>query len=277
MARPESFSEEREILMREQWRPQMCPVDMDDIATWPSEVIAFLAAHSTELRVEREADRNYSLASSEFRTMNRAPLMPRSDEAKALIENVMADRELIAFHMTRLIDFNDVRKEGLLALNLPRHVVRLKEHLKIAGAIDELMEVDGAVTKMLEADTKFISREGAVWATPHRASLHDGGCDAFYESYGGEALERIASYSGGKLEQRLKQLGEPAVAVMRYPAYGWCSFTAFRLPQSMIELHLQHEGLWEATDCGWDIMIERDIPAKNIVNVLPLDDPAVAA
>ena len=72
----------------------------------------------------------------------------------------------------------------------------------------------------------------------------------FYESYGGEALERIAAYAGGKLEQRLKRLGTPAVVILRYPAYGWCKFSRGRLPQSMIELHLQHKGDWEAMDYG---------------------------
>lgn len=255
----------------------MHPVDMDKIATWPTDVTAFLTAHSKELRAEREADHRYTLSPSTYRIMNDAPPMPRWDEAKALIENAMADRELVAFHATRLIDLHEVRKQGLTTLDLEQHVTRLKGHLLDAGAVDELAEVDAAVTKMLKADRFFINREGAVWATPHRASLHDGGCDVFYESYGGEALERIARYAGGKLEQRLKQLGTPAVAIIRYPTYGWCKFTRGRLPQSMIELHLQHEGDWEAMDYGWDIMINRHVPAENIVAVVLLDDPAVAA
>ncbi|RWD28661.1 hypothetical protein [Mesorhizobium sp.] len=255
----------------------MHPVDMDKIATWPTRVTAFLTAHSRELRAEREADHKYTLSPSTYRIMNDAPPMPRWDEAKALIENVMADRELVAFHATRLIDFDHIRKDGLMMLDLEQHVARLKGHLQDAGAVDELAEVDAAVTKMLKADSFFNNREGAVWATPHRASLHDGGCDVFYESYGGEAIERIAGYARGKLEQRLKQLGTPAVVIIRYSAYGWCKFTHGRLPQSMIELHLQHEGDWEAMDYGWDIMINRDVPAENIVAVVPLDDPAVTA
>ena len=44
----------------------------------------------------------------------------------------------------------------------------------------------------------------------------------------------------------------------------------------MIELHLHHESRWEAMDYGWDIMINQDVPAKNIVAVMPLDDLKVA-
>ena len=255
----------------------MFPVDMDKITTWPSAVTAFLAAHSQELRSELEMHRDYCLLPSSCRIMNSPPLMPRWGEAKILIENVMADRELIAFHATKLIDFHDVRKDGLRKLNLVQHIARLKVHLQEASALDELAEVDGAVTKMLEADSFFINREGAVWATPHRASLHDGGCNDFFASYGGEAVATIAGYACGKLEQKLQQLGKPAVVIIRYPAYGWCDFTPGQLPQSMIELHLQHEGGWKAMGYSWDIMINRDVPAKNIVAVLPLDDPAVSA
>ena len=257
-------------------RLHMQPVDMDKITTWPSEVTTFLTTHSEELRFERKAHQNYTLSPSNFRIINEPPPMPRWSEAKALIESAMAERELIAFHATRLVDYRDVQKDGLLRLNLAQHVARLKKLLQSASAVDEVAEVDAAVTKMLQADSLFLKREGAVWATPHRASLHDGGCDVFFESFGGEALERIAGYARGKLERRLKQLGEPAVVIFRYPAYGWCKFTHARLPQSMIELHLHHESRWEAMDYGWDIMINQDVPAKNIVAVMPLDDLKVA-
>ncbi len=163
----------------------MCPVDMNNIATWPREVTKFLTTHSEELRIERKADQDYCLSSSEFRIMKNPPQMSRWREAEILIKNMMADRELIAFHATRLIDFDGVRKSGLLTLDLTQHVVRIKKALQNVAAADELAEIDAAVTKVLEADDNFIKRECAVWATPHRASLHDGGCDVFFDSYGG--------------------------------------------------------------------------------------------
>jgi hypothetical protein len=253
----------------------MDPVDMDKIGTWPNEITAFLTAHSKDLLAERAADRNYTLAPSDFRILNGSPPMPRWKEATALIENVMADRELLAFHATRLIESNEVQREGLLRLDLARHVARIKGQLEVAGAFDELAQIDAAVKKMLKADNSFINREGAVWATPNRASLHDGGCNVFFESYGGEAIKRVAGYAQGKLEQRLKLLGKPAVVIIRYPAYGWCEFTHRSLPQSMIKSYLRQESDWETMTCGWDIMIRRDVPPQNIVAVLPGEDVAL--
>lgn len=44
----------------------MHPVDMDRIVTWPDEVAAFLTVHSRQLRAEREADHEYTLAPSTY-------------------------------------------------------------------------------------------------------------------------------------------------------------------------------------------------------------------
>lgn len=256
----------------------MHPLDMDKIESWPVELTDFLSAHSGQLRRERQADHDYSLSPSTYRIEHDAPPMPKWEEAKVLAEQLLLDRDLLAFHATRLIDFDHVRNEGLIMLDLERHIEGLKGHLLDAGATEEMVEVDAAVTKMLDADGWFTRRQGAVWATPMRKSLHDGGCDVFYESYGGEAMERIAGYAKGKLEGRLKTLGTPAVVVFRYPAYreGWCRFTAGRLSQSLIELFLQNEGDWEAMDYGWDIMIKRSVPADRILSVLPRDHADVA-
>lgn len=260
-------------------KQDMHPVDLDKIATWPTAITDFFTAHSTQLRAEREADHAYSLSPSTHRIMHDAPAMPHWDEAEGLIEETMKDRDLVAFHATRLIDFDDVRKNGLVKLDLHQHLDRLKEHLRRAGAQEELDEVDAAVAKMMMADSWFVSREGSVWATPQRSALHNGGCDVFYESYGGEAIERIAGYARGKLESKLKTMGTPAVVTIRYPGYGpgWCKRTAGRLPQSMIELFLEAEGDWEAMDHGWDIMIERDVPPRHIVSVVGYRDPSVVA
>lgn len=257
----------------------MNPVDLDRLDTWPVEITDFLATHSAALRVERIADREYTLSPSTHRITNDAPPMLTWTDAKELVKQVMADRDLLVFHATRLIDFDHIRNDGLFKLDLKQHVDRIKGHLESDGALEELAEVDAAVKKMLDADPSFINREGAVWATPNRKSLHDGGCDVFYETYGGEAIERITAHASDKLVGRLRQMGTPAVVIFRYPAYGegWCASTAHRLPQTMIELFLQSEGNWEACDYGWDVMIKRDLPAANIVAVVKLDNPEVAA
>ena len=254
----------------------MHPVDMDKIASWPSEITTFLTAHSEELLYERKAEKNYIHLPSNIRITNGAPPKPRWNEATALIKNAMADRELIGFHATRFVDFHDVQKTGLMRLDLAQHVARVKRHLYSINAFEELEEIDAALAKKLEEDMFFMNHEGAVFATPHRASLHNGDCDVFFETYGGEALNHIASCACGKLKNRLKRIGEPAVVIFRYPAYSWCKFTHVRLPQSMIELHLQNQKYCEAIDFGWDITISQDVPAQNIIAVVPLDDPEIA-
>lgn len=254
----------------------MDSIDFDKIATWPAAITSFLRRHSAALRAERNADHEYSMSPSTFRIFNEAPLMPRWDEAINMIGDVMYKHDVIAFHATRLIDFDHVRAGGLKMLDLDRHVELLKGHLQAIDAIEELAEVDSAVAKMLAADRQFIHRQGQVWMTPLRRFLHDGGCNVFFESYGGEAIARIAEYAAGKLYDRLKNMGTPAVVVTRYPAFGWCSRTESRHPQGMIELYLEAEGGWDAMDYCWDVLIEGNVPPENIIAVVPYDDPSVA-
>lgn len=254
------------------------PIDLDDLSTWPAPVLAFLQHHSAELRQQRTADHEFTLMGSLYRLRNPSPSMSRWHEAKAFIEGELEDREYLAFHATRLIDFDDIRREGLLMLDLDAQAERLKRHLAAIGADAELQEVDEAMAAMLEEDPMFAERQGQVWMTPLRRFLHDGGCEVFFEGYGGEAIERIAGLaglSGGTLMARLQTMGTPAVVVARIPVFGWCRSTAVRIAQSMIELYLEHQGDWEPMDYGWDIMIEQDVPAAHIVNVVANDDPAV--
>ncbi|MDX8437779.1 hypothetical protein RFN25_30720 [Mesorhizobium abyssinicae] len=254
----------------------MDPVDLDQIDTWPEEIVLFLEATATELRAERLADHKYTLSDTMHRLLNPSPPMHRWDEAKALITPAMANRDLRAFHATRLVDFESIRENGLLRLNPERDILRLKAALAVHMSPSEVMQVDAAVSKMIEADSHFVRREGAVWMTPLRRFLHNGGCEVFFESFGGKAVERIADYAGGKLGATLKQVGHPAVVVARFPAYGWCRFTEHRLPQSMIELYLEDQGDWEPMDYSWDIMIQRDIPREAIEAVVRSDDPMVS-
>ena len=251
------------------------PVDLERLHTWPGNVLDFLQEHADALRSERTVEHIYNLAGSLHRLRNPAPVMRHWREAEALIAETMVNRELRAFHATRLADFDSIRREGLLRLNIARDLERLKRTLAGHLPPERIGDVDAALATMLAADPHFLEREGAIWATPMRRFLHDGGCEVFFESFGGEAVERLAGYLGGELPIALKGIGEPAVVVIRYPASGWCAFTDGRLPQSMIELYLEAQGDWEAMDHGWDIMIERDVPPERIEAVVRASDPAV--
>ena len=252
------------------------PIDLDDQTTWPAPVLAFLQEHAAELRLQRTADHEYMRKGSIHRMQNPSPSMSRWHEAKALIEKELEGRDYLAFHGTRLVDFDDVRREGLLMLDFDGHIEKLKRNLAAIGADDELEEVDDALAGKLEDDPMFAERQGQVWMTPLRRFLHDGGLDDIMGNYGGEAVDDIAVLAGGKLKQRLQKMGTPAVVVARIPVFGWCRSTEGRIAQSIIELYLEAQGDWDPMDYGWDIMLEQDVPADRIVAVVAHDDPSVS-
>ena len=81
------------------------PVDLERLHTWPPNVVDFLGEHAKVLRTERTAEHTYNLAGSLHRLHNPAPVMRRWLEAEALIAETIMNRELRAFHATRLTDF----------------------------------------------------------------------------------------------------------------------------------------------------------------------------
>lgn len=249
----------------------MAVVDLDRIDSWPETIRQHLVANEAELRSERIADHEYILSDTMHRLLNESPEMQVWDWTKDFIAGVMSEHDIRVFHATRLLDADAIRREGLQRLSFETVIPRVKAALspRLAAELDERL------TAMVEDDGYFAHRQGSVWLTPQRRFLHDGGCDIFFEHFGGEAVQRLAGEEG-ELVEALQALGKPQVVVARIPATGWCRFADGRLPQSMIELFLERQGDWDPMDYGWDVMLERDIPADRIEAIVDPRDPAVA-
>jgi hypothetical protein len=122
----------------------------------------------------------------------------------------------------------------------------------------------------------FATREGSVWFTPMRRYLHDGGCNVFFEHWGGEAIQRFAAMGSPKLEAAIRSIGTAAVAVAHIPAYGWCRFSPTRLAPTMLDLMLERVAPDEVHTPGWDVLVKQTVPPCCIERVLPPTDPYVA-
>ena len=187
----------------------------------------------------------------------------------------MQERELRVFHATRLLKYDEVRTNGLRLLSYPETVARLREIL--TGPLAGLnLNLDQIISDANLNSPLFGHREGRVWATPLRRYLHDGGCKVFFESWGGEAVERIATKASPALVRGIRSIGTPGVVVFRMPALGFCEFGDLQLAPTMIELALERDPTIDVIVGGWDVCCSSVIPAEWIEGVLPPNDPSLA-
>lgn len=246
-------------------------VDLDRPDTWPEGIVAAIEAEISALVAEREADRAFDLSGDHW--FKDGPPMPVTERLTALVEEAMRDRNIRVFHATRLLDFEQIRREGLRPLALEERIADLKA-LTASGPLAAYADKFDA--RIARIDLSFYDgRVGQVWFTPMRRALHDGGCDVFFEHWGGEFIQRLASEAG--MVRAIRGYGTPAIVVARIPAYGCAGLFQDRmLAPTMINLVIERAGQARYETNGWDVMIEDHVPAEWIEEIYALGDPEVA-
>ena len=242
-------------------------VDLDKEQSWPSAIIAEVVPLLPSILRERQATTAFELSGDRWH--NPALPTPSTKAAYGIINREMADRRIKIFHATRLLDFDTVRNEGLRPLDLGHQINTMRSVLLGAGLFASVSEIDALIAMVNTNDDFFRGREGQVWATPVRRLLHDGGCDVFFDHWGGEAIQRLATMASRQLEIGIQSLGTPAVVTASIPAFGCCMFSEWRLVPTMVGLMLERTGMTEKSWEAWDVLVKRAIPAEWIESVLP--------
>jgi hypothetical protein len=244
------------------------PVDLDHSSTWPRGLVDELNAAIRELVEEMRTYTEFILADDHLG--REAPARPTTEWAIQRIMDRMRDRRLRVFHATRLLDPDEVITNGLRPLSLDERISRLAHLTKVGPLTEVRSEFEAALRNVDLSNEFFTIREGSVWFTPMRRYLYDGGCDVFFDHWGGEAIQRFAAMGSPKLEAAIRSIGNPAVVVAHIPAYGSCKLGATRLAPTMLELAL------ETVVPGWDVLVKEAVPPSWIEQVLPPTDPYVA-
>lgn len=248
-------------------------VDLDRMATWPQDIRSYITPHIAEIAVERAAQNDFDISGD--RWFKPSPPSPRTDDASRIINASMSNHQLRVFHATRLLDADAVNVEGLRPLDIKSQIALVRTELARRELHDEVAELDAAVSAADLSSQSYACREQQVWFTPLRGSLHDGGCDIFFEHWGGEAIQRLTQ-SKATLTNTIRTLGSPAVVVGNIPAFGACLFSDLRLAPAMLSLMLEHAG-YDFCIESWDVLLKRDVPPEWIEAVLPHNDPRLAA
>lgn len=247
--------------------PSPFPIELDAPESWPAAILAEIAPLLPAILKEKQADLEYALSGDRWHKPS--PPCHSTDAAHGTIRREMANRWITVFHATRLLDFDSVRREGLHPLNIASQISAMKKGVVASGRFHTEQEIDRLLAN---ADLSLLEgREGQVWATPLQRLLHDGGCDVFFNHWGGEAIQRLAHMASGNLEMAIRALGMPAVVTFAMPASGCCAFSDLRLGPTMVGLMLERAGLIERNLECWDVLVRRSIPPEWIRSVLPHD------
>jgi hypothetical protein len=253
--------------------PSPFPIELDATESWPAAILIEIAPLLPAILKENQAELEYALSGDRWHKPS--PPCHSTDTAHGTIQREMANRWISVFHATRLVDFDSVRREGLHPLNMAIQISAMKKGLVVSGQFRTEQEIDrllaGVDLSLLEG------REGQVWATPLRRLLHDGGCDVFFNHWGGEAIQRLAHMASGNLETAIRALGMPAVVTFAMPAFGCCTFGDLRLAPTMVGMMLERAGLIERNLECWDVLVRRSIPPEWIRSVLPYYHPSLAS
>lgn len=249
-------------------------VDLDDMETWPDEVREQLSRNLDGLVAEYAAQRDFDLSGDRWSQTSPSKLL--TDSAHELITEHMGRERLRVFHATRLLDCNEVRVGGLRPLALDERIQKLRD-LAAQGRLPGFNgQIDEVIGRVDLTDRFFTIREQLVWATPMRRYLHDGGCDVFFEHWGGEAVQRLAAMACPELETAIQNIGKAAVVVVNIPALGCCKAADWRLPPTMLELALEASGQIDVAIGAWDVRTAQAIPADWIEDIVPPSDAKLA-
>lgn len=248
-------------------------VDLDDFTTWPSDIVPLVQDALTDLIAEREAMRAFDLSSD--RWFKPSPPQPATDRIAEHVAEAMAGQHIRVFHATRLLDAQQVLRQGLKRLSIAERIAAI-ENLTARGP---LAPFSASLQRLLnDADLRdYRSREGQVWFTPLRRNLHDDGCDVFFDHWGGEFVERLLCHSDAGLRKAIQNIGTPLVVMASIPAFGCCQGCGdLQLIPTMVDLAIEAEGMARYAVSGWDVMLKQDVPPEWIVGVFDRDALEVA-
>ncbi len=193
-------------------------IDLELEETWPQELRLLLQKHTFLLRAfERERGRIDRLCERNMHARLHPPRNPHERERIAILEQVetiLAGRDLLGFHCTRLHDDEicAIVDGGLVPLSPELVAARVKKRV-IAGDITEA----GAAKLLSQHRAADENRQGQIWFVFSKSLLKDySGIWRLLRFWGGEAL-----YGGHEedplIGPALRRIGSPSIVVSSVP------------------------------------------------------------
>jgi hypothetical protein len=219
-------------------RPERPYIDLDKPTTWPEPVAAW---------VRHFIDRGQSIDAMS------TELIEREDELRSLL----GSEKLLAYHCTRLLDSEvaAIRERGLRRLSPELVAERLRAASDGGHLTDD--ELDRLAARTVFALGEQEHREGQVCLILGRSVLDDGhGCAPLLRTWGGEGI-----YWGARaeLEDRLVQIGRPAIAVVRIEVRDGERAWTYSLGSHFV-------ARLRGDSPGADLFYRDDVPAEDVLD-----------
>jgi len=239
-------------------------IDLSDTSTWPPKVLELLASTARETRREKSTELAAHLDGSH---RHRSLTCSVYKQTRETLEALLLDFEIRAFHCTRLLDPESVKRNGLEILSPVTAKLRLLDSLRQAGVAENLLASAAQAFDNCENTGEFEHRQGMLWFALNKEMIDGSGCADLLQHFGGEIARHALDSLADKLFPVLASIGIPCVVEARLPIRDAQPHHLTALADEFIRLS------WgrflgerqDARDC--DMMIRRPIEPDRILKV----------
>lgn len=189
-------------------------IDLSNEDTWPKAILEMLRSRVAQTREEKKAE---LAAHNDGSYLFNPPQTPIYDLTQNQLELLLREHEVRAFHCTKLTDFNEVYRSGLVALSpeFIKHIVLTE--LRKKGLDSSLIHKAENAFDRFFSRKDFDSRGGMVCFVLTKEMIDNSGCEDFFRYFGGEVTRRALWELEEQVFPVLEEVGVPAVVECSIP------------------------------------------------------------
>lgn len=240
-------------------------IDLANIETWPPRILVILKERANDLKAEKVKERR-KLCDGSYLTW-KAPWCPLFDSTVEEVRSLIINREIRAFHCTRLVNWDDIRKYGLRTLN-PEFITELvvKEFSKMRLNRD-LLESIQLSFKEFKREKGFNNRQNMLWFVLTKKMTEESGCYELFKYFGGEVTRRVLEKFADRVFPILASIGKPSVVECQIKIIEGADYQIDNLVKEIIKYGIKRNSDNRDYLPFAEMYIQSNVKVKNILNI----------
>lgn len=184
------------------------------------------------------------------------------------LDQFLATQRIHAYHCTKEPEAGYFEQHGLRLTDVANHQAWFLEHFGHRFTADQVRWLREAWQQYFVRERQAELRNGLLFACLSRSLVANGGCDDFFQYFGGEAISMVAGVNPG-VDQVLEAIGRPVVVEV---ALDGAALTA-RYPMSYAVLSSYHKQLRpDAAPYESEASWKGPVSAADVLQVTPRQD-----